>query len=229
MLKKIWPDGNIEFCEESRMDSEYSLKVLRYLKNISSNIDDKINPNTKIMVDNIFNKEKVDYSYKYMCLTTNILKAKNYAKYFQNVGELNCCILNLYEDIERSGINILDEYKNYIRELQRAKDSEGLVLFVKNLDYNSVCMSEAEEKISFLKLLKTFDEKKDYNIHYHGQNTSDIDIVPLSQVDAKYKEYRMSLKDKLQSLRVYPLRDEEFASEGLKTKLKIFSDYGFLF
>ena len=66
MLKKIWPDGNIEFCKESRMDSEYSLKVLRYLKNISSNIDDKINPNTKIMVDNIFNKEKVDYSYKYM-------------------------------------------------------------------------------------------------------------------------------------------------------------------
>ncbi|WP_252231701.1 hypothetical protein [Clostridium sp. ZBS15] len=232
MLDKFSKNGIIEFSKESKMDYQYALNILKCLNEISNKFEYNINPVTQLAIKNIDDRDRIDYTYKYMCLTTNIGNAQNYAEKCNKVGELNCAILNLYEDIRNNqGLDkIPQECIAYINELKKAEDSEGVILFVKNLDYNSICMNESEEKISFKNLLKGVITNKGYNIHYHGDNTLEVEIVPYSKTKEKCNEYLNDLKKQLEKYRVYPLRNVEFKTEAFKNKIKILKseEYGFL-
>lgn len=230
MLNKFLKNGIIEFSEESKMNYNYALKVIYNLNHI---LDEHNLPTEKqLLVDNILSPDRIDYTYKYMCLTTNIYVAKSYATEFKQVGELNYTILEIYNHIKKSGKSELlskipTEYINYIHQLEEAKDSKGVILFVKNLDYKYICMNEKEEKIPFKEILKSAITGKRYNIHYHGKNTLDIEIVPYDQVEEKYAEYLNNLKKQLEKYKVSPFKNLEFETEKLKTKA-ILMGYKFL-
>lgn len=229
MLDKFLKNGIIEFSEESKMNYKYALKILESLNQISN----EHNLSTeKLMRKNILDPDRIDFNYKYMCLTTDRYIAESYATKFKQVGELNCAILEIYniiKNLEKNEVlgKMPTEYIKYIHQLEEAKDSDGIVLFVKNLNYKSIRMSENEEEISFNKLLKSVITDKAYNIHYHGENTLDVEIVPYDKVEEKYTEYRNNLKKQLEKYRVYPFENLEFETEKLKNKCMLMG-YKFL-
>lgn len=227
MIDKFSENKTIEFTEKNKMNYEYAFKILNTLNQL---LDDKEGPIEKVLANNIINPDRIDYTYSYLCLTTNIGVAKNYATNFRQVGELNSIILSIYNKINNSEkrelLNtISSEYINYIHKLEEAKDSEGIVLFIKNLNYKDICMSESEEKISFNELLKSIFNQRQYNIHYHGENTLDVEVIPLSEVDERYTKYFNDLKKQIEGYRVYPFENLEFETEKLKNRVRLISKY----
>lgn len=231
MLDKFSKNSDVEFTEKNKMDYKYALKVLGYLKEILIESGNKLQEANQLLIQNIEDEYNIEYTYNYMCLTTDIYTAQNYAENFNKVGELNSTILELYNYIKSLENNkimseIPQEYMTYINELQKAKKSDGVILIVKNLHYNSICMSESGEKISLKNIIKSVINNKKYNIHYHGPNTSDVEIIQCNKQEEKYNEYLNTFKKQLEEYRVYPLRDIEFDTEELKNKAKF---YGYEF
>lgn len=230
MIDQLSSGRKIEFSEYSKMDYKYALKILNYLKELANTNNVEMDDTLTVLISKIEDRENIDFSYEYMCLTTDIYTAKSYALNFKKVGELNACILYLYECISERKIPILKEYMEYIDHLIKAYDSEGIVIFVKDLDYTSICRNELEEEITFNQLLNSIiNPSYKNNIHYHGECTDNIDIVPVEQCEIKYNEYRAKLKEKFEELRVYPLRNETFRTETFKNKLMLISEYRHLF